>query len=204
MLNETSSKSRLEQEFENAIAAHPKFSEIESRLSALESLFEREKPAAGAAKGGEGPLHTRDPAPAYGEEDDEEYEDALYVHDMAAGPPVWMDEDRSETVAVPSRLLKKGERYYVARIRGGSMTGAGVLDGDLVLIRYADVPRDGAIQAVRYQDKVTLKRLRETEGGWELRYTDGSGKAIVCDSDEYQTLGEFVTVLPKSAVPGER
>jgi len=198
-------KSRLEQEFDETIAAHPKFSEIETRLSALESMLRQEKPAPEAAKGGEGPIYLAEPAPAYGEEEEEEYEDTFYVHDIAAGPPIAIDEDRSETVKVPARLLKKGERYYAATIRGTSMTKANILDGDTALIRYADAPRDGAIQVVRYQDKVTLKRLRETEGGgWELRYMDGSGKAITCDTDGYETLGEFVTVLPKNTVPEER
>jgi hypothetical protein len=58
---------------------------------------------------------------------------------------------------------------------------------------------------VRYGDAVTLKRLRETEGeGWELHYMDGSGQVITCDSDGYETLGEFMTILPKSAAPRER
>ncbi|MDR0472898.1 MAG: hypothetical protein LBH43_04420 [Treponema sp.] len=52
------------------------------------------------------------------------------------------------------------------------MTGADILDGDLVLICYTDMPRDGALQAVRYRDQVTLKRLgtalhgRQREGGY--------------------------------------
>jgi hypothetical protein len=29
---------------------------------------------------------------------------------------------------------------------------------------------------------------------------DGSGKAVTCDTDEYETLGEFVTVLPKKTL----
>ena len=176
--------------------------EIETRLSALESLLEREKPALGATGDGGSPLYLAESAPAYGEDEEEESEETPYVHNIAAGPPTPIDGDRSEIVRVPARLLRKGERYYAATVRGGSMTGAGILDGDLALIRYADVPRDGAIQVVRYRDKVTLKRLREVEGkGWELRYMDGSGEAITCDSDEYETLGEFVTVLPKKCRP---
>jgi repressor LexA len=147
---------------------------------------------------------TAESAPAYGEED-EEREQIPYVWDIAAGPPIAIDEDRSETVAVPSRLLRKGGRYYAATVRGGSMVEAGIRDGDLVLIRCADVPRDGAIQVVRYQDKSTLKRLREVEGkGWELHYQDGTGRVIFCDSNEYETQGEFEAILPKSASPKGR
>ena len=140
--------------------------------------------------------YTAESAPAYGEED-EEREQIPYVWDIAAGPPIAIDEDRSETVAVPSRLLGKGGRYYAATVRGGSMVEAGIRDGDLVLIRCADVPRDGAVQVVRYQDKSTLKRLREVGGkGWELHYEDGSGRLIFCASNDYEVQGEFVAILP--------
>ncbi|MCL2762222.1 MAG: helix-turn-helix domain-containing protein [Treponema sp.] len=197
------SKSRFEQGFEEAVAAHPKFTVIEERLSALEALLKQEKLLPETDIASDTTLYTAESSPFYGEEEEDgEYEDTLYVHSIAAGPPIWLNDDRSETVRVPARLLKKGERYYVAKIQGSSMTKAGILDGDMILVRYTDVPRDGAIQVVRYQEQVTLKRMCEVEGkGWELRYMDGSGKVITCDSDEYETLGELMTVLPKKCRP---
>ena len=190
------------------------FIEIKNRLSALESILGKKKPYPETTTGNDGPvysaqskpeyLHAAEPAAAYGEED-EECEQIPYVWDIAAGPPIAIDEDRNETVAVPSRLLGKDGRYYAATVRGGSMVEAGIRDGDLVLIRCADVPRDGAVQVVRYQDKSTLKRLREVEGkGWELHYQDGTGRVIFCDSNEYQTQGEFEAILPKSTAPRTR
>jgi len=184
----------LVKEMENLIngITSPKFSEIESRLTALESVLGQKKPATKTPVGNEG-LYTAEPAPGYNEE---EYEKVPYVWDIAAGPPIDIDEDRSETAVVPKRLLRKDGRYYAATVRGGSMTEAGIRDGDLVLIRYADAPRDGAIQVVRYKDQSTLKRLRETGKGWELHYEDGSGHVIRGDSAEYEVQGEFIAVLP--------
>jgi SOS-response transcriptional repressor LexA len=184
-------KSRLEQDLDETIAAHPKFSEIESRLTTIESILKTEKPIL-KTRADDDPLYTADPVPAYGEEKEEKIP---YVWDIAAGPPIAQSDDRSETVSVPSRLLRKGERYYAASIRGGSMAEAGIRDGDMVLIRYADVPKDGAIQIVRYKDKSTLKRLRETGKGWELHYEDGSGRVIAGDSADYEVQGEFIAVL---------
>jgi SOS-response transcriptional repressor LexA len=190
-------KSRLEQDLDDTIAAHPKFTEIESRLTALETMLKQGKPS----PGGEGPLHTSDPAPEYGGEE-EEYAEIPYVWDIAAGPPIAQSDDRGETAAVPARLLRKGWRYYAATIRGGSMAETGIRDGDMVLVRCTDAPRDGAIQVVRYKDKSTLKLLKEAEGGaWELHYRDGSGRAIRCDSGEYETQGEFEAVLPPASKP---
>ena len=204
--SDTHEKSRLEQSLDETIAAHPKFSEIETRLSTIESIIKQKKPVDNADAVRESPLslYTADPTPAYGE-DGEKSEDIPYVFNIAAGPTITMDEDRSETVAVPKRLMRKGERYYAAGIRGGSMTEAGIRDGDMVLIRFTDVPADGAIQVVRHQDKSTLKKLREVEGkGWELHYRDGTGRVIFCDSDDFETLGEFEAILPEGTVPKER
>jgi len=196
--SQTAKAPPLIKEMENLITGvtSQRFTEIETRLSAIESLLERGKPAPDA--GGEGPLHLAEPAPAYGEEEDEEeHEDIPYVHDIAAGPPIDIDEDRSETARVPARLLRKGGQFYAATVRGGSMAEAGIRDGDTVLVRRADAPKDGAVQVVRYRDKSTLKRLRETaNGGWELHYEDGSGRVILCASGGYEVQGEFVAILP--------
>jgi len=172
-----------------------KFSDIETRLSAIESIL-GQKNLTLRMVAEDGPLYIAEPTPTYSVEEDEN-EQIPYVWDIAAGPPIAQSDDRSETVIVPSRLLKKGGRYYAANIRGGSMEEAGIRDGDMVLIRHEDVPKDGAIQVVRYQDKSTLKRLRETEdGGWELHYEDGSGRLISCTSNDYEVQGEFVAILP--------
>jgi SOS-response transcriptional repressor LexA len=170
----------------------PKFEKVESRLSRLEKVLKTEKSVLNTVAK-EGSIYTSDPAPVYGEEKEER---VPYVWDIAAGPPITQSDDLGETVSVPSRLLKKGERYYAASIRGGSMVEAGIRDGDMVLIRYADVPRDGVIQVVRYKDSSTLKRLRQTEKGWELHYEDGSGRIISGDSADYEVQGEFIAVLP--------
>lgn len=208
LLDKQDKKIPLIEELQGLIeeTAHPKFSEMETRLSAIENLLKKAKPAPEAsAASSDGALYTAEPEPAYEYGEEEEYERVSYFHDIAAGPPIAIDEDPSQTVEVPARLLKPGGRYYAASVRGTSMTGAGILDGDMALIRWADVPKDGAIQVVRYKDRVTLKRMREVAGkGWELRYMDGSGQVVLCDSAEYDVLGEFVAILPESAAPRER
>jgi SOS-response transcriptional repressor LexA len=197
-------KSRLEQDLDETIAAHPKFTEIESRLSALESLLKQEKPAPAAAPGNDGPPYTADPAPEYGEEEEEEREEIPFVHGIAAGPPITMSDERGQTASVPKRMLRDGGQYYAADIRGGSMKEAGIRDGDLVLIRCADTPVNGAIMVVSYRGKSTLKRLRETSKGWELHYEDGSGQVITAASDKYRVQGEFRSILPENTVIRER
>lgn len=176
----------------------PKFSEIEDRLARLESRLEKQNILEGN--------FTAEAAPEYDWET-EKVNKIPFVYDIAAGPPIAQSEDQSETIAVPIRLMRKGVQYYAATVRGGSMEEAGIRDGDLVLIRCTNVPRDGAIQVVRYQDKSTLKLLREVEGkGWELHYRDGTGRVITCDSNEYETQGEFEAIITKKRAkkPGSK
>jgi SOS-response transcriptional repressor LexA len=177
-----------------------RFSDIESRLTAIEAQLRREKYRDEKDNFVTIPKTeylyvAADSSPEYGVENKEQIP---YVWDIAAGPPITQSDDSGETVSVPSRLIRKGERYYAASIRGDSMAEAGIRDGDMVLIRCVDVPEDGAIQVVRYKDKSTLKRLHKTEKGWELHYEDGSGKVIKGDSADYEVQGEFIAVLPLS------
>jgi SOS-response transcriptional repressor LexA len=173
----------------------PKLGKVESRLNAIESQLKREKDLYSTMPKKEY-LYAAHATPAYG---DEKEKRIPYVWDIAAGPPITQSDDPGETVPVPFRLLRKGEQYYVASVRGDSMTEAGIRDGDMLLIRCADVPKDGAIQVVRYKDKSTLKRLHKTEEGWELHYEDGSGRVISGDSADYEVQGEFIAVLPVTA-----
>jgi len=192
MLNDTSasSKSRFEQEFEEAVAANPRFVVLEERLARLEKRLEDRNTITGN--------FTAEPEPEY---DAQGWIEVPYVDNIAAGLPKSQSEDQTQTVSVPVRFIKSGHRYYAASIRGGSMVEVGIRDGDMVLIRYVNVPRDGAIQVVRYDGKSTIKRLREIEGkGWELHYEDGSGMVIPADSVDYQVQGEFVAILPENTV----
>ena len=120
------------------------------------------------------------------------------MEDIAAGPPIPQFEAGGLFARVPPRHIRGDKRdYYAARIRGESMSGAGIPDGSVVLVRRTDAPRDGAIQVVAWQGRSTLKRLREKEGGgWEMRFEDGTDRAISVESGECQVQGDFVAVLP--------
>jgi SOS-response transcriptional repressor LexA len=168
-----------------------KLERIEAQIAQIEGQLKK--------KGMDGPdsgLFVSEPEPEYGDE----YVKVPFVDDIAAGPPIQQSEDLSGHINVPRRFIKtKPEDYYAARIRGESMTAAGIPDGCTVLIRRSDVPRDGAIQVVRRGGRSTLKRMREGEDHtWTLHYEDGSKWSIAIGKDEdYQVQGDFVAVLPE-------
>lgn len=53
---------------------------------------------------------------------------------------------------------------FALRVRGESMIGAGILDGDKVVVRPQPTADDGQIVVARLGDEATVKRLRRRHG----------------------------------------
>ena len=114
---------------------------------------------------------------------------------LAAGIPIEAC-DINETYRVPKKFLKKGHDYCVAKIKGTSMTDAGIADGAFVLLEYTDEPVSGTIMVVKYGNNTTLKRLHErADGIWELLYEDGSGAKIELQEGDWAVKGKMVRVV---------
>jgi repressor LexA len=63
------------------------------------------------------------------------------VGEIAAGSPLLAEQNIEDYVSMPS--LVKGD--FLLRVKGESMIEAGILDGDLVIVRRADDARNGEI-----------------------------------------------------------
>ena len=82
---------------------------------------------------------------------------ALVGH-VAAGEPILAEQNVEECVDV-RRFLGLGEGVFCLRIRGDSMVDAGILEGDLVVVRPGTDVRDGQIAVVLLDDEATVKRV---------------------------------------------
>lgn len=85
------------------------------------------------------------------------------VGQVAAGQPLLAEENIEEYVATPTAAGgEQGE--YLLRIRGDSMKNAGILDGDLVVVRPQETARDGEIIVALVGEEATCKRFfRESD-----------------------------------------
>jgi len=81
---------------------------------------------------------------------------------IAAGTPVMAAEQIEDYVSVPTDFARSGE-HFALRVTGDSMIGAGILDGDMVVIRSQETASDGDIVAAVMpgpaEDEATVKRL---------------------------------------------
>jgi repressor LexA len=89
---------------------------------------------------------------------------------VAAGRPLFAEENFEGAVAVPASLLgaSKG-RYFALRVRGDSMSGAGILSGDVAIIRHQATADSGEIVVAMVDEAVTLKRLFLEKNRIQLR-----------------------------------
>jgi repressor LexA len=82
---------------------------------------------------------------------------------IAAGAPVLAEEHVEDHVSIDAGLAGD-EEHFALRVAGDSMIDAGILDGDLVVIRRQDVAEDGSIVAAQVpgpaEEEATVKRLR--------------------------------------------
>jgi repressor LexA len=89
--------------------------------------------------------------------------DVPVVGRIAAGASVMAEENVEGSLAVAEELAGSGE-LFALRVQGDSMIGAGILHGDMVVVRRQDVAENGAVVAVLVpgpaEHEATIKRLR--------------------------------------------
>ncbi|WP_194611681.1 transcriptional repressor LexA [Clostridium vitabionis] len=79
------------------------------------------------------------------------------LESVTRGVPKYAEDNVKEYVRLPVALFGRGD-FFLLRAYGDSMTGAGIDDGDLVLIRQQNYADPGQIVVALMEDEATLKR----------------------------------------------
>lgn len=77
---------------------------------------------------------------------------------VAAGAPVFAEDNVEDTIAVSDELLGSGT-CFALRVRGDSMCDAGILDGDIAIVRRQQYADNGDIVVAMIEEEATLKRF---------------------------------------------
>ena len=80
---------------------------------------------------------------------------------VAAGSPILAEEHIEDRVDLPADFFRP-RADFLLRVRGDSMVGVGILDGDLLAVHKTPEARTGQIVVARIDDDVTVKRLQRT------------------------------------------
>ena len=113
---------------------------------------------------------------------------------IAAGGPLLADQNVEDEIAVPETL--RGD--FVLRVKGESMIEAGILDGDLVVVRRAQDARNGDIVVAlagddESADEATVKTFYRETGRVRLQPENAALEPIY--AEHVQILGKVVGVF---------
>ncbi len=112
-----------------------------------------------------------------------------------AGFPSPAQDDMEEPIDIGAWLIEKPAASYLMRVDGHSMTGAGIHDGDLIVVSRAETPRAGRIVVALVHGDRTLKRLARLDGRlWLVPEAEGYPHIIV---DEHVEIWGVVTALAR-------
>jgi repressor LexA len=117
---------------------------------------------------------------------------------ISAGAPILADENVEEYLAIPAGYATEDD-HFALRVSGDSMVGAGILDGDVVVIRRQQAADEGDVVAALVsgpaEDEATVKRF----------HRDGEDVLLMPENPAYEPrkledggiLGKVVAVLRK-------
>jgi len=103
--------------------------------------------------------------------------------EIAAGRPLFMEE-QYEIISCCDTL----NCDFALKVRGDSMTGARINDGDIVFIRRQDDVDDGEIAAVILDEAITLKRLFHIKNGLQLLSMNDKYPPMIFTFDTCETI----------------
>lgn len=118
---------------------------------------------------------------------------------VSAGAPVLADEHVEEMIPIPRRFVGWTEQSFLLTVRGDSMTGAGIFDGDLVIVRCQEVASPGDLVVALLRDEATVKRLAIADGRPCLRPENPAYAPIF---GEFEILGTVVGLLRRYPAGG--
>jgi len=118
------------------------------------------------------------------------------VGTIAGGKPILAEENIEKTFALSKDLLS-GEDNYFLKVEGDSMSKAGILDGDYVLVRPQSIAEKGEIVAASIGDEATVKYFFSEKNRVVLKPANSDFKPLVLNegSDDFKILGKVTLVL---------
>jgi repressor LexA len=121
---------------------------------------------------------------------------APLVGTVAAGRPITATENLEGHITL-DRNLFSGDEVFALRVRGDSMIGVGIHDGDIAVIRRQPVAEEGQIVVLLIDGEATLKRFIRDGQNIILRAENPGFADIVIGPDEamVEVIGKVIGII---------
>ena len=86
---------------------------------------------------------------------------------VEAGFPSPAEESLADNISLDDLLIQNREASFLVKVSGDSMTGAGIMPGDMVIVDRGQVPKSGDIV------------IAEVDGQWTMKYLRKRGEDVI-------------------------
>lgn len=118
-----------------------------------------------------------------------------YYGQIHAGEPTLLPEHRAGFITMDRRFIA-GEDTFFLKVKGDSMVGRAILDGDYVMISPSAAPKDGDIIGARLGSETTIKTLRQSGASTTLEPANPNEQSIqIGPHDDFKVLGVVTGVF---------
>lgn len=114
------------------------------------------------------------------------------VGQVTAGTPIFAEENIESYLVVPEEMVKN-DKVFLLHVKGDSMTEAGILDGDMVLVRQQPSAENGEIVVALLEDEATVKRFYWEKEQIKLQPENPNYSPIV--SEDVTILGKVTGLI---------
>ena len=114
---------------------------------------------------------------------------------VPAGKPFLSEENTEGFLVIPGDMASG--KQFALRVKGDSMIGAGIMDGDRVIVKQQGTAENGEIVCAVIDGEATLKRFYKKDGVVTLKAENEKYPPITVSEGEFRIAGKIVGLLRK-------
>jgi repressor LexA len=113
---------------------------------------------------------------------------------ITAGTPMLAEEQIEDWMNLPVSLIRGKKDVFLLKVQGMSMRDAGILDGDMVLVKQQKIAEPNDIVVALLEDEATVKRLVKKENKFYLK-AENSTYPNIYPEHEWSIQGKVIGVI---------
>ena len=111
---------------------------------------------------------------------------------VAAGTPIFAEENVSDHFPLPTEILPNQETF-ILKVKGDSMINVGIFDGDYLMVAKQNTCSDGEVVVALVEDSATVKRFYKEKGYIRLQPENDTMEDIIVN--DCQILGKAIGLI---------
>jgi len=120
------------------------------------------------------------------------------IGSIAAGNPIEAINSPNDYISVPSSMISAQYKHFGLEVKGESMIDAGIIDGDIAIIKHSPTVSNGKIAAVLIKgDSVTLKKIKILDSLVKLIPANPTFKEKTYFETDIEIQGELKGIIRK-------